>query len=423
MTLLSHAHWPSKRLRFLIQRDLSEEKKQILAKASQVTFLPMDKIGEQGYLDLSLVRQREDVQSGFTQFFDGDVLVAKITPCFENGKGGLVNGTFQGVGFGTTELHVLTPASELDGRFLYYVTISAPFRKLGEACMKGTAGQKRVPEEFILDYKMIVPSLRHQCAIADYLDHETTRIDALVAAKTRLLELLAEKHQALTTHAVTRGLNAHVTLHNSNIPWLSEIPNHWETKRAKWLFSERDERSIDGIETLLSLRMERGLVPHNEVSEKLTSPEELVGYKRTSRGEIVINRMRAVIGLIAVTPQDGLVSPDYAVFVPSKNAFAEYYVHLFRTDLLGSVFRSVSTGLGTGSSGFLRLYSEAFLALWLPHPSISDQRSIAYFINRETKKFEAIRNETTHSIELLKERRAALISTAVTGQIDVGGIA
>ena len=88
----------------------------------------MEAIGEQGTLDLSDMREIEEVSSGYTQFFDGDVIVAKITPCFENGKGALVNGTVGGVGFGTTELHVLTPSPELDGRYLYYVTASAPFR-------------------------------------------------------------------------------------------------------------------------------------------------------------------------------------------------------------------------------------------------------------------------------------------------------
>jgi len=79
----------------------------------------MEAIGEHGELDLSITREREDVETGYTQFFDGDVVVAKITPCFENGKGALIRGTLTGIGFGTTELHVLTPTSEIDGRYLY----------------------------------------------------------------------------------------------------------------------------------------------------------------------------------------------------------------------------------------------------------------------------------------------------------------
>jgi len=241
-----------------------------------------------------------------------------------------------------------------------------------------------------------------------------------VAAKERVLGLLAEKRRALITRAVTRGLDPRAPLRDSGISWLGEIPAHWKTERAKWLFSERDERSTLGEETLLSLRMERGLVPHNEVSEKQTCPDELVGYKRTSTGEVVVNRMRAAIGLIAVTPQAGVVSPDYAVFIPSTGADVRYYVYLFTTELLGAVFRSVSTGMGTGSSGFLRLYSESFQELWLPYPPLAEQRRIVDFIARETGKLAEMRAAIERTISLIKKRRAALIAAAVAGQVDVG---
>lgn len=264
-----------------------------------------------------------------------------------------------------------------------------------------------------------IHSLPRQRAIAEHLDRETRRIDKLIAAKQRLLVLLEEKREALITRAVTRGVDPDVTLRDSAVPWLGAIPAHWDLRRGKWLFSERDDRSADGEQTLLSLRMHRGLVPHNEVSEKQTSPEKLVGYKRASPGEIVVNRMRAAIGLIAVTPEEGLVSPDYAVFVPSIGTYVDYYGLLFRTELLGSVFRSVSSGMGTGTQGFLRLYSESFLALWFPSPPESEQREIVEYIEGETAKLDGLREAAEKTIALSQERRSALIAAAVTGQIDV----
>jgi type I restriction enzyme S subunit len=263
----------------------------------------------------------------------------------------------------------------------------------------------------------------NQRAIADYLDRETARLDALVAAKERVLGLLAEKRRALITRALTRGLDPRAPLRDSGIPWLGEIPAHWELKRAKWLFWERDQRSTSGEEVLLSLRMERGLVPHNDVSVKQTQPDELVGYKQVSTGEIVVNRMRAASGLVAIAPQDGLVSPDYAVFRVSPSANAEYFTHLFKTELMQAVFRSESTGLGTGSSGFLRLYSDSFLSLWLPYPPASEQAAILVHIENELAKLGAIGAATERTVTLLKERRAALIAAAVTGQIDVDSAA
>lgn len=280
-----------------------------------------------------------------------------------------------------------------------------------------SAAQPGLAVDTISALRVPIPPLKEQRAIADYLDRETARLDALVAAKERVLGLLAEKRRALITSAVTRGLDPRAPLCDSGISWLSEIPVHWEVKRAKWLFWERDQRSTTGEEVLLSLRMERGLVPHNDVSVKQTQPEELVGYKQVSTGEIVVNRMRAATGLVAIAPQDGLVSPDYAVFRVSRSANAEYFTHLFKTELMQAVFRSESTGLGTGSSGFLRLYSESFLSLWLPYPPANEQAAILAHIERALAKLDAVRAATERTVTLLKERRAALIAASVTGQI------
>lgn len=307
---------------------------------------------------------------------------------------------------------------KLDGAFLFRCLQSKPLRIQLELAANGIT-RFGIPKNAIGSMALPVPPTPIQRAIARFLDRETADIDALIAAKQLLLDLLAEKRRAIVAEAVMRGLNSAARLRPSGIDWLGDIPAHWEMKRSKWLFQERDERSTDGSEVLLSLRMGRGLVPHNDVSEKLTRPEELIGYKKTSVGQLVVNRMRAATGLIAITTQDGLVSPDYAVFWPSFDISADYYVHMFKTPLLQAVFRSESTGLGTGSQGFLRLYSENFLALWFPYPPLAEQHEIVRHIAAETAKIDRLRAATEHSITLLKERRGALIAAAVTGQIDI----
>ena len=189
----------------------------------------MEAIGDRGELDLSTKRPLKEVQAGYSRFSDGDVVIAKITPCFENGKGALIRGTTKGVGYGTTELHVLAPGPDLDGRFLYYLTVQSAFRRLGATCMTGSAGQQRVPENFVRDFRVSVPPLSTQHDIADYLDLETARIDALIAVKERVLRLLADKRGALITRTVTRGLDPDAPLRNFGAPWLEEVPAHWET--------------------------------------------------------------------------------------------------------------------------------------------------------------------------------------------------
>ena len=145
--------WPTKRLRFVTKKGTREISTAALEGALEVTFLPMEAIGERGNLDLSAERPVNEVQTGYSRFSEGDVVIAKITPCFENGKGALIRGTTTGIGFGTTELHVLTPGPELDGRFLYYATVDPRFRRLGKACMTGAAGQQRVPEDFVRNFR------------------------------------------------------------------------------------------------------------------------------------------------------------------------------------------------------------------------------------------------------------------------------
>jgi len=310
----------------------------------------------------------------------------------------------------------IRPHKEIDTRFLSYL-LPVPLKLINEFTYSTTV--KHLSSFDIQKVHFPCPDFETQRQIADFLDLTTGEIDTLIEAKMKLLGLLAEKRQTLVAEAVMRGLNRSAPLRPSGIDWLGDIPAHWEVRRSKWLFEERDVRSTTGEETLYSLRMERGLVPHNDVSEKKTLPEELVGYKIARQGELVVNRMRAATGLIAIAPEYGLVSPDYAVFVPSTDIECDYYVELFKTTLLQAVFRSESTGLGTGSQGFLRLYSQNFLALWFPYPPIEEQRQILEHLNVERAKIDKLATATERSIALLKERRSALIAAAVTGQIEI----
>jgi type I restriction enzyme, S subunit len=136
-----------------------------------------------------------------------------------------------------------------------------------------------------------VPPLARQRAIADYLDRETDRLNALVAAKEQLLRLLAEKRRALITRAVTRGLDPRTPLRDSSIPWLGEIPAHWETDRTRWLFRERDERSETGEEELLTVSHLTGVTPRSEKDVNMFEAETTEGYKICLAGDLVINTL------------------------------------------------------------------------------------------------------------------------------------
>ncbi len=261
-----------------------------------------------------------------------------------------------------------------------------------------------------------VPPMSRQRAIADYLDRETARIDALIAAKERLLALLAEKRLALITRAVTRGLDPDVPLRDSGIPWLGEIPAHWQFKRAHWLFRERDARSEMGDEELLTVSHITGVTPRSEKEVYMFEAQTNEGYKICFPGDLVINTLWAWMGAMGVAPVKGIVSPSYHVYEPRPYLEPDYIDALVRLPVFAQEVTRYSKGVW---SSRLRLYPESFFEVYLPVPPIEEQNSIVLHLARETAKLDNVCVATERTITLLKERRATLITAAVTGQIDV----
>jgi type I restriction enzyme S subunit len=198
------AHWNLTRLRFIARFNPSKSEIASLLPETEVSFLPMDAIGDDGSLRLDATRPLSAVEQGYTYFRDGDLLIAKITPCFENGKGALAAGLLGGIGFGTTELIVVRP---LPGRavaaYLQWLFVGPDFRNAGTAAMYGAGGQKRVPDEFVRNFVVAVPPPAEQRAIAAFLDRECGKIDTLISESERAIALLKERRAALISAAVT----------------------------------------------------------------------------------------------------------------------------------------------------------------------------------------------------------------------------
>ncbi len=270
----------------------------------------------------------------------------------------------------------------------------------------------------LADIPIPVHPLPKQCAIANYLERETARLDMLLAEKERLLKLLAEKRQALITRAITRGLDPDAPMRDSGIPWLGEIPDHWKVERARWLFRERDQRSATGDEELLTVSHLTGVTPRSEKEVHMFEAETTEGYKLCMQGDLVINTLWAWMGAMGVSPVDGLVSPAYNVYEPIHRLDPIYLDALPRLPVFAQEATRYSKGVW---SSRLRLYPEGFFEIFLPVPPLSEQQEIVTFLNNECKKLENLKAATQRTADLLKERRSALIAAAVTGQIDVGG--
>jgi type I restriction enzyme S subunit len=267
-------------------------------------------------------------------------------------------------------------------------------------------------------YHLSVPPPDEQTQIAKFLDYETAKIDALIAKQQQLIALLQEKRQAVISHAVTKGLNPAAPLRDSGVAWLGQVPAHWEVKRAKVLFNESKGRSAKGEEELLTVSHLTGVTPRSEKDVNMFQAESHEGYKLCEPQDLVINTMWAWMGALGIAPQKGMVSPSYNVYTPAFEGDTWYFDHLVRTPAFIAEIIRWSKGVW---SSRLRLYPYEFGQILLPLPPAFERVQIAEYLTFELDRYDKIMQAAAHQVELLQERRTALISAAVTGKIDVRG--
>jgi len=268
-----------------------------------------------------------------------------------------------------------------------------------------------------------IPPLAEQTLITEFLDRETAKIDALVAEQRRLIELLKEKRQAVISHAVTRGLNPLAPMNPSGIEWLGEVPEHWEVIRLANLFREMAEPGIDEL-PVLSVSIHHGVsdteLDEEELDRKITRSDDRSKYKRVVPGDLVYNMMRAWQGGFGTVAVEGMVSPAYVVARPRKQLSTAYVENLLRTPQAIEQMRRHSRGV---TEFRLRLYWDEFKNLKIALPPQHEAIEICKHITSMDETVNAISAVSEESIALLQERRTALISAAVTGKIDVRGLA
>ena len=172
-----------------------------------LTFLPMENVSERGEIDCSIKRPLKEIKSGYSSFAKGDVVVAKITPCFENGKGACLDTLDTEIGFGTTEFINLRPGDEILSRYLYMITMTQHFRKLGERVMTGSAGQKRISANYIKNFTLGIPVIKEQEEILKKLDSTLSKIDELIEIKKSEISGLHELKNRLISDVVTGNID------------------------------------------------------------------------------------------------------------------------------------------------------------------------------------------------------------------------
>jgi len=305
-------------------------------------------------------------------------------------------------------IHVLRPNASIDPRFLTYALNVVDWMPL----VSGSTRLKLTQDD-MMSARVPVYPLRTQEAIADYLDAETSRINTIISKKRRISDLFESR---LIAHAedIIKGRSSNRA---TGIPSLSGIPASWQVLRNKVFIRETNHRSIDGNDEMLSVSHITGVTPRSEKMVYMFEAESTVGYKLVRPGDLVINTMWAWMGAAGVSDMHGIVSPAYGVYeFDNSIMLPKFYDVLVRTPAYIAEMTRFSRGV---TSSRLRLYPDEFLRLSSPVPPIKTQKAIIERHASHESTTSQARKCIARQIQLLLERRQALITAVMTGEMSV----
>jgi type I restriction enzyme S subunit len=274
----------------------------------------------------------------------------------------------------------------------------------------------------INNFLLNVPPEHEQRAIAAFLDNKTALIDQAMVIKEKQIAQLKERKQILIQNAVTRGLNPDAPMRDSGVEWIGEIPAHWEILANRALFKERIEPGEDGL-PLLSVSIHTAVsseeIPEDENIRGRIKIEDKSKYKLVQPGDIVFNMMRAWQGAIGAVKVKGMVSPAYIIATPCERLVPVYFEYQYRCPEFIQQMDRNSKGITDFRK---RLYWAEFKQLATVVPPTEEQTAIAAHIETESAKIDQAITLQQQQIDKLKEYKATLINSAVTGKIRVPGL-
>ena len=302
----------------------------------------------------------------------------------------------------------LQPSSPLTfSRYYYWFFYGAYLNNIFNG-MGGGVRQNLTPTDLV-EFPVPLPDLDTQKAIADFLDRETARIDQLIKRRSRFAELVLERRLAVISNVITGT--------SDNALWLQAVPEGWKVERAKVHFRESQKRSATGEEELLTVSHITGVTKRSEKDVYMFMAESNEGHKLVAPSDLIINTMWAWMGAMGVSSEHGLISPSYGVYTPVSDALQPAFVDLM---VRSKPFVAEATRRSKGiHSSRLRLYPDAFLDMRLPIPPLETQDALLKEISARMQREDELLRNNAQAETLLREFRSALITSAVTGQIDV----
>lgn len=318
---------------------------------------------------------------------------------------------------------VLPPSNILFNKYLFYWLYATRQEIIN---LSSGGGQPNVNQEKISSLRVSAPGFTLQRKVAKFLDHETAKIDTLIEKQQELIQLLKEKRQAVISHAVTRGLNPNAPMRDSGVEWLGEVPKHWEVKNLNYLVDEQRQIMYgivlpgpdvdEGVMIVKGGDVKPGRLAPDKLCKTTVSIESNYERSRLLEGDLVYS-IRGTIGDVEIVPkciEGANLTQDAARIAPKFNINNRW----LRYALLSTqLFSSLEVGsLGAAVKGVnIRDLKKAKV----PVPPKTEMEEIAEYLDWNLEKLDQLRASADRQVTLLRERRTALISSAVTGKIDV----
>lgn len=301
-------------------------------------------------------------------------------------------------------------------KYFYILWKNQVFNALGDDGVRSNLGK-----DDLLNIPLPIPPLSEQKEISEYLDEKCGEIDALLADIKDEIETLEQYKRSVITESVTKGLNPSAPMKNSGIEWLGDQPIHWEHFKGKYIFKQRNERGNQVKLQLLSPTQNYGVIPQTLYEElsgmsavKLNENINLSILKTIHKGDFCIS-LRSFQGGFEYSQYEGVVSPAYQVFYPTKKIFDGYYKYLFKEKSFIAVMNSYTLSLRDGKN----IAFSDFGNILIPYPPLSEQQEIAEYLDKKCAEIDAVISDKQTGIQTLESYKKSLIYEYVTGKKEV----
>ena len=420
-------HWEVKPLKRVadIQTGLAKGKEVEPEGSVEVPFLRVANV-QDGFLDLENVHTITISGSSLNRYLlrPGDVLMNEGGDFDKLGRGCIWDGTINPC-IHQNHVFAVRPHS-IRPSWLNAYTSSTQANSYFISRAKQSTNLASISSSNLMDLLIPIAPDSETEEILDFLDRETAKIDALIAEQQRLIELLQEKRQAVISHAVTKGLNPDAPMKDSGVEWLGEVPEHWELKRLKHLspnltvgivVNPSEYVSDDGLPFVYGGDIREGVIDWENSRRIAPALSEKQAKTRLKTGDLLMVRVGAP-GVTAVVPPQCEGGNCASVMLIRQGSFSSQWLcYMLNTRIVR--FQVEVVQYGAAQEQFNISHAVNF---WLPVPPRQEQDRIAAFLDTQHEKAQGLIQQAQSAVCLLQERRSALISAAVTGQIDVRGL-